>query len=294
LKLNGRALIPDSNATVPSAAAPDKKSDVLRNLQAQARYLFREEEFSRRTGRGPGSAASQLALQRLSKAGYIALARKSPATWLIIPPEHAHYGAPPIDWWLDDLMREAEPAYYMALLSAARFWGSSHYAYQAVQVMVSRPWRPLTAGKLRVEFIVKKGLDSTPVVTERTRTARIRVSTREATVLDLIRHQNAVGGLEAVARIAHDLLPKMKPAGVRDAVQALNQVPAVQRFGFLLDQLGATRLAGATASWLQQKRRSLQPLVTPRDADDTQYMLDDNWAIEYTSRQKELLKEARG
>lgn len=272
----------------------ETSSEVLRNLQAQSRYLVREEEFARQTGREPGSPASQMALQRLSKAGHIVLAQKKPARWLIIPPEQEHYGAPPVDWWLDDLMRDQEPAYYMGLLSAARFWGSSHYAYQATQVMVSRPRRPLTAGKLRVEFIVKRGLEGTPVVNERTRTARVRVSTREATVLDLIRHQNTVRGLEAVARIARDLLPEMTPANVLDAVGALNQVPAAQRFGFVLDQLGNRRLASTVARWLQQHRRNVQPLVTPRDADASLYMVDGNWAIEYTSRQDDILKEVRG
>ncbi|MBS0317178.1 MAG: hypothetical protein JSR49_08645 [Proteobacteria bacterium] len=267
---------------------------MLRNLQAHARYLFREDEFARHTGREPGSPASQLALQRLSKAGRITLAQKKPARWLIIPPEQTHYGAPPVDWWLDDLMRDQEPAYYVALLSAARLWGSSHYAYQATQVMVSRPRQPLVAGKLRVEFVVKKRLADTPVVHERMRTAHVRVSTREATVLDLIRHQNAVGGLEAVARIAHDLLPKMTPAGVLEAVRALDQVPAAQRFGFMLDQMGNRRLAGPIAGWLRQQRRNVQPLVPPRDAEATSLMISGDWAIEYTSRQDQLLREIRG
>lgn len=272
----------------------ERSAELLRNLQSQSRYLFREDEFARQTGREPGSPASQLALQRLSKAGRIVLAQKKPAHWLIIPPEQAHYGAPPVDWWLDDLMRDLEPAYYLALLSAARFWGSSHYAYQTTQVMVSRPRRPLAVGKLRVEFIVKKTLGDTPVAYERTRTARVRVSTREATVLDLIRHQNTVGGLEAVVRVTHDLLPKMTSAGVLDAVRALNQVPAVQRFGFVLDQLGGLRLAGTVARWLHQQRRNVQPLVTPRDDGATMHMVDGKWAIEYTSKQDKVLREIRG
>jgi len=74
-----------------------------------------------------------MALQRLSRGGHIVLAQKKPATWLIVPPEQAHYGAPPVDWWLDDLLREQEPHYYLALLSAARFWGSAHYAYQQLR-----------------------------------------------------------------------------------------------------------------------------------------------------------------
>lgn len=277
----------------PTPVAPENSAQVLRQLQSQSRYLFREEEFAQQTGRVPGSPASQQALQRLSKAGHVVLAQKNPARWLIVPAEQTHYGAPPVDWWLDDLLRDQEPDYYLALLSAARHWGSAHYALQTTQVMVSRPRRPVQVGKLKVEFIAKRSLEATPVARERTRVARLRVSTREATVLDLIRHQNVVGGLEAVARVAKDLGPKMTSSGVKDALSGLGQVPAAQRFGFVLQHLGSERLASSVESWLQKQRRSVQPLVTPQ-ADAGAYIIDGNWAVEYTPGQLEQLKEVRG
>jgi hypothetical protein len=52
--------------------------------------------------------ASLVALSH--RAGHIALTQKNPAYWLIVPPEQSHYGAPPVDWWLDDLMEEQEPS----------------------------------------------------------------------------------------------------------------------------------------------------------------------------------------
>lgn len=266
---------------------------MLRQLQSQARYVFREEEFAQQTGRVPGSPASQQALQRLAKAGQVVLAQKNPARWLIVPAEQAHYGAPPVDWWLDDFLRDQEPNYYLALLSAARHWGSAHYALQTTQVMVSRPRRPVQVGKLKVAFIAKSSLETTPVAWERTRVSRLRVSTREATVLDLIRHQNVVGGLEAVAQVAKDLSPKMTVSGVQDALSGLNQVPAAQRLGFILQHLGRERLASSVASWLHRRRRSEQPLVT-QQADTGAYFIDGNWAIGYTPRQLEQLKEVRG
>lgn len=278
---------------VPAPVAPEKSAQVLRQLQSQSRYVFREEEFAQQTGRVPGSPASQLALQRLSKAGYVVLAQKKPARWLIVPAEQAHYGAPPVDWWLDDFLRDQEPNYYLALLSAARHWGSAHYALQTTQVMVSRPRRPVRVGKLKVEFIAKKSLETTPVARERTRVAHLRVSTREATMLDLIRHQNVIGGLEAVARVAKDLAPKMTASGVQDALSGLGQVPAAQRLGFVLQHLGSDRLAASVAGWLQTRRRNLQPMVTPQP-DTGAHFVDDNWAVAYTPGQLEQLKEVKG
>jgi len=273
--------------------SPQSSLNALREVQAQARYLFHEDEFAQRTGREPGGPASRQALQRLARSGRVVLAHK-PAYWLIVPPEHEHYGAPPFDWWLDDLLRELEPDYYLALLSAARYWGSAHYALQVVQVAASRPRRPLMVGKVHVKFVVKQALADTPVSTESTMVAQLRVSTREATVLDLIRHQSTVGGIESVARVTCDLLPRMTSAGVLDAVRAQGQVPAAQRLGFILEQLGGQQLAGTVRRWLRQQRRSVQPLVTPRDSDATQrYRGNLDWSIEYTERQFELLQELR-
>lgn len=272
----------------------DNDREALRRIQSQARYVFGEAEFSSLTGREPGSMASQMALQRLSNAGQIALAHKRPAKWLIVPPEQEHYGAPPVDWWLDDFMRDLEPGYYLALLSAARFWGSAHYAYQATQVMVSRPRRPLSVGKLRMEFVVKKNLTETPIIRQRTSTAYLRVSTREATMLDLIRHQSAVGGLEAVSRIVYDLAPKTTSPGLLSALHALGQVPAAQRLGFVLENLGYLRQASTVANWLRLQRRSLQPLESPMAEEQAAWLVDGKWGVRYRPRQEQTLKEVRG
>ena len=59
------------------------------------------------------------------------------------------------------------------------------------------------------------------------------MSARAVTLLDLIRHQSAVGGLDAIACVARDLLPRMSSAGVLEALEALGQVPAAQRLGFI-------------------------------------------------------------
>jgi hypothetical protein len=267
---------------------------VLRRIQAQARYVFSEAEFSSLTGREPGSGASQVALHRLSKTGQIALAHRRPTKWLIVPPEQEHYGAPPVDWWLDDLMQDLDPDYYLALLSAARFWGSAHYAYQATQVMMSRPHRTISVGKLRVEFFSKKNPAATPVIRQRTSIAHLRVSTREATLLDLIRHQGTVGGLEPVARIVHDLAPKLTGPSMQAALGALDQVPAAQRLGFLLEKLGHSRQANAIAAWLRARRSSPQPLETSREAEHGAELVAAGWNVVYAPGQEQVLKEIRG
>ena len=233
-------------------ASPARNSDgALDRIQAGRRYFFEPAEFARATGRQAQSPALRLALHRLVKRNRITLVTRRPSGYLIVPPEHLSFGAPPVTWWIDDCLRRVDPNYYVALLSAARHWGSSHYARQDTQIMLSKPHVPLTPGRLHVVFVAKAGIARTPTTTVSSDVAPWRVSTRAATLLDLTRHQTVVGGLEAVARIARDLAPSIEEREIIAALDALDQVPAVQRLGFLLQTLQCNVLAGAVYGWLR-------------------------------------------
>jgi len=255
--------------------------DALRHIQAQARYFFEPTEFAALTGKAPQSTGVKKALVRLSRQGRIVLATKRPTGWLIVPPEQQHYGAPPVDWWLDDCLKQAEPHYYVALLSAARHWGSAHYALQNTQVMLGHPRLALKAGRLQVDFYAKRHLQATPTVVAHGSVAPWRVSTREATLLDLIRHQADVGGIEAVARVAKDFATSINGDALTLALNALDQVAAAQRLGFMLDRLGLPKSARRVARWLEGKRITQQPLV-PQSSDEVRReQSDPTWAIRY-------------
>ena len=74
---------------------------------------------------------------------------------------------------------------------------------------MGRPRLALRPGRLKVDFFSKRAIAETPTTLVTSGVAPWRVSTREATLLDLIRHQPVIGGIESVVRIAHDLIPKI-------------------------------------------------------------------------------------
>lgn len=284
----------------PSTTAPTTASNesfdadgALRHIQAQARYFFEPAEFAALTGRTSESAGLKKALVRLSSQGRIVLATKRPTGWLIIPPEQQHYGAPPVDWWLDDCLKRVEPNYYVALLSAARHWGSAHYALQNTQVMLGHPRLALKAGRLRVDFYAKQRLEATPTVVARGNVAPWRVSTREATLLDLIRHQADVGGIEAVARVAKDFAPSINGDALTLAINALDQVAAAQRLGFLLDRLGMQKHSRRVARWLEGKRVTQQPLVPQIVVEAKDEQSNRTWGIRYSPGQLAMLESMK-
>jgi len=178
-----------------------------------------------------------------------------------------------------------------ALLSAARHWGSAHYAIQDTQVMVSKPRPALTPGRLKVDFFSKRTIAKTPTVMVTAGVAAWRVSTREATLLDLIRHQPNIGGIESVVRIARDLAPNIELAGLTQSLNAMGQVPVAQRLGYILDRLSMKKPAQRVADWLASHRTMTHPLELQAFKDETSLLVDERWNIQYDARRLNLFEE---
>jgi predicted transcriptional regulator of viral defense system len=264
--------------------------EALRHIQAQHRYLFERAEFAALLGKAPGDLAVTGALSRLSRKKRIVAAAKRTSAWVIVPPEYEHYGAPPVTWWLNDYMKQLEPCYYVGLLSAARYWGSAHYAVQTTQVMVSRARRSVAVGAHRLDFTVKARLKETPTVMVRGDVAPWRVSTREATLLDLLRAQVCIGGIEAVARVSNDLAKKLEADEMTRALDGLDHTSTAQRLGFLLEALGHVRPARRVRSWIASRRTASIPLEL-QAPDDCFLELNKDWGVLYAPGRLSFLAE---
>jgi predicted transcriptional regulator of viral defense system len=264
--------------------------EALRLIQSQARYVFDTEEFARVTGRN--AHAARVSLARLARRKYVEVVHKRPSVWLIVPPEYSHYGAPPFAWWAHDCLTRLVPFYYVGLLSAARIWGSSHYALQVEQVVVQEQRGPIEAGRQKVVFVSKADAARTPVTDVARDRGRLRVSTREATLLDLVRHQDKIGGIEAIARIIKDFGPDMKPSSMLRALDAMGQVSVAQRLGFLLERMGLLQMADLVADWLGP-RRVVRRTLSESDLGVDELLMDERWAVRYSGNQQRLLEELR-
>jgi len=219
-------------------------------LQASGRYTFqRSEAIEKANG---GSEAVSKALLRLVR--HRRIARIKNYFFVIVPLEYRSAGCPPASWFIHDLMAAMDLPYYVGLLSAAALHGASHQQPQELQVVTSTPVRPLRTGRVRIRFFVKKHIERTPAVEIKTPSGSMRVSTPEATAVDLVRHPRAAGGLDNVTAILSELSRNLDSQRlVTAAVEA--GLSAAQRLGYLLDYVGARRL---TAS-LARRIEDLQP-----------------------------------
>ena len=188
------------------------------SLQGKGRYSFRREEAL--DALGVSDEALQTAARRLTAKKRLVSPRRG--FYVIVPLEYRSAGAPPPDWFIDELMKFQERPYYVGLLSAAALHGAAHQQPQEFQVVSDAPLRPTKAGRARLRFFTKRHFEPTPTLQMKTETGSMRVSTPEATALDLVRYASSAGHLANVATVLAELAEKIDdPAFTKDILPLL-------------------------------------------------------------------------
>jgi len=243
----------------------------VEGLQAGGRYTFTGVEIRARMLRS--DTAIEAALRRLKKRGRIATPRRG--FYVIVPPEYRQAGCPPASWFIDGLMGFLGRPYYVGLLSAAAIHGAAHQQPMVFQVMTDVATRDAEAGRVRIEFHVKSTLETSPVAKVQTETGYMRVSTPEATALDLVRFARAAGGLSSVATVLEELAESLDPGELATLSHSF-RTPEVQRLGYLLDLLGVSRLADPLAEALHVRRHRPVPLGPGGESEES---VDGRWRV---------------
>lgn len=211
---------------------------------------------------GLSHPAAKLALLRLAKQGLVA----SPARgfYVIVPPEYRRLGCLPADQFIPALMERLGLPYYAGLLSAAQYHGAAHHRPQEFQVLVAKNRRPIQCGSVRVAFVARKRIAEVPVQNFNTPRGTIRVSTVEATVLDLVGYAHRAGGLDQVATVLAELADRIDPERLVAAAETA-PVSWAQRAGHLLELVGAEKRAASLKIYVRKVAKNAVPLV-PSDS----------------------------
>jgi predicted transcriptional regulator of viral defense system len=204
-------------------------------LQAEGRYTF---------GRAEATAALKVSSQVLKKAAMRLAAKNRIAVptrgfYVVVPLEYRTAGSPPPSWFIHELMRHLGKPYYVGVASAAALHGAAHQQPQEFQIVTDMARRPMVAGRARIRFLGKRNLGGTSTTEVMTETGAMRVSTPEATAIDLVRYVSAAGGLDNVATVLTELAERLDPARVLEAAAADGELAYAQRVGYLLDLVGA-------------------------------------------------------
>jgi predicted transcriptional regulator of viral defense system len=242
-------------------------------LQAGGRYSFLRAEAMAESGLSPDAVSK--ALQRAVKRGRIV--KLNDYFYALVPLEYMNAGAPPVSWFVRDLMAAMGLPYYVGLLSAAALHGASHQQPQQFQIVTDRSVRPMVAGRNRLRFFASKYIAGAATMDVKTPTGSMRVSTRETTVVDLVRFARSAGGLDNVATVIAEVSADVDPRRLLAAIRLVHDVPNTQRLGFLLDHVKQRRLSDPIHAWLERQKPRLLPLRSGQSVSDTK--LNRRWNL---------------
>ena len=211
-----------------------RPTDYIDALAARGRYHFTVAELQQASGLS--APAARNALKRLSARNRIA----SPARgfYLVLPPEYRGVGCLPGEQFVPALMEREGSSYYVGLLSAAQYYGAAHHRPQQFQVMLEKSRRPIACGRVRIAFVVRKRLHDVPTQSFNSPRGTVRVSTPEATVIDLVGYPEHCGGLDQVATVIAELAEELDATRLAKVAETA-PLPWAQRLGYLLDLGGA-------------------------------------------------------
>jgi hypothetical protein len=155
--------------------------------------------------------------------------------------------------------------------------GAAHQQPQEFQIVTDVVLRPAVAGRARIRFFLKSHLSDVPTTEIRTQTGAMRVSTPEATALDLVRYVRSSGHLGNVATVLTELSEKINPESLVRAAQAEIELSVVQRLGFLVERFASAAVVAPLYAWITTKRLRPVPLRPERTPKTTKK--DFRWQV---------------
>jgi predicted transcriptional regulator of viral defense system len=140
-------------------------------------------------------------------------------------------------------MRHEGRSYYVGLLKAAELHDASHQAAMEFQVVTDKQVREIRAGRSVIAFFYRKDFEAVAdfIMSKKTDTGDMKISSPELTAFDLLRYPRAAGGNDAAATVLADLKDKLKAKALARVSRHFER-SVVQRLGYLLDFLGARAL----------------------------------------------------
>ena len=224
----------------------------VNSLQSTGRYTFTRAEAAKTLALK--SNALTKSLQRLSHSRRICQVQRG--FYVIVPIEYESSGAPPVDWFVGNLMEHIGHPYYVGVMTAALLHGAAHQRPQEYHVVTPVSHRTIQGDSFRIRFFRHANAKQVRTEARQTYTNYIPVSTPEFTALDLTRFSKSIGGLDAVLTILSELGERIDSNLLLVAAQTERVMGVVQRTGWLLDRAGWDKHTSGLAAWLARQRPS--------------------------------------
>jgi len=229
------------------------------NAKGYIKYLLSIEEYSfsldeiiqHTDGKG---TSLKFELARLVNKKEIINLRKG--FYLIIPPRYSRQGQLPIQLYIDKLFKSLNRRYYIGFYSAAKFHGASHQQSQQDYVMTAKP-KPLDIRKnlLILRFFTSARWPKKNIIVKKADAGIFKISSPALTAVDLIHHQNKIGGLNRMLAVLEELTEEINRFDLLELLTWYPHKSTLQRLGFLLEKINADQnLIQSIKKHLQQSK----------------------------------------
>jgi predicted transcriptional regulator of viral defense system len=209
--------------------------DYIKSIRTGGHYSFTTEKAI--ADLNITKNALKCAIYKLKKKGEII----SPAKgfYVIIPVEHQNEGCLPAEEFVPILMKHLQVSYYVCLLSAAQYHGASHQKPQVFQVMTAKQMKAKHFGKIKIEFVYKKGMLETLIQQRIVKTGYLNISSPELTIKDMLFYPYHSGGLNNIATVLSELIEAVDITRLEELVKSTEEGAWIQRLGYILENIEA-------------------------------------------------------
>ncbi|MDX1902051.1 MAG: type IV toxin-antitoxin system AbiEi family antitoxin [Gammaproteobacteria bacterium] len=211
--------------------------------------------------------AARAGLYRLKRDGRLI----SPVSglYVIVPPEHKSFGSIPADELIPIMMRHVNAEYYVALLSAAGFYGASHQKPMVFQVVTNRRIKhSLKFGQIHIKLIYKKSLADLPVKDFIVNSGYLKVATPELIALDLLKFPKHAGGMNNIGTVLSELVESINVHKLIQLAERLGERHQLQRLGYMIEKIDVMdddtkrTIVDALAQYVSSHVRTYTPLAS--------------------------------
>jgi predicted transcriptional regulator of viral defense system len=216
--------------------------DILERCLAAEQYAIAYEDLLPQYGNRKSALKSALARQ--VKKGTLVALRKG--FYLILPPRYRSSGKLPIGLYVEQLFQYLGRPYYVGLYSAARMHGAAHQQIQRDYIISTPPkLRAVRKGVLDIRFFSTQIWPNVNLQQQQSDAGIFLCSSPALTMVDLLHHQNKLGGVNRMLPVLEELQEAASPF---DYQQLLSWYPFqsnLQRLGFILEVLLGAQDASA-------------------------------------------------
>jgi len=209
-------------------------SEYLEDLRSSGRRSFTSKEIRKTLNLSEDAAKS--GLYRLKRRGKLI----SPINglYVLVPPEHRPYGSIPAEELVPLMMKHLEAEYYVALLSAAAYFGVAHQKPAKFQVMCRRRIKhSLKFGQVVIELVYKGSLSHLPTQDFLVSTGYLKVATPELIAIDLFKYYNRGGGISHIVTVLFNLVASLDGNKLINLAKDMNEICQIQRIGYVVEKI---------------------------------------------------------